>query len=216
MKAVPRWLWAVVAAVLALVAFQCWRSRGQDAKADKDVATSIEIDKAHKAQTEISARVDTVVDTLWLTEKSHKAAAAVLRATGDTAGQHAVSLRDTAEMWHLRWEFRGLELQQDSLALVAADLRADSLRADRLRWHTLADSAVASQDRLRDDLRVARTGCRVIPLVPCLSRKQTLILGVGAGAFAAWYIEEQRRKKDREKDRAPTPAVGVRVTALRF
>ena len=175
------WLLAAAVVLVALAGFQWWTSRGQDKKADKDVAASIVIDASRKTETAASAHVDTVVDTVYLGEKKHKAAADSLKRVADTLGQHAVTLRDTAGMWHLRWQLRGVALEQDSVALVAADLRADSLAVDRLRWHVLADSAVASQDRLRVDLGIARSGCKVLPFVPCLSRKQTAIVAFAAG-----------------------------------
>jgi hypothetical protein len=191
-------LGAILFFILALVTLgiQCARSRGQDAKADRHVATSKDVDRAHEAQAAASARVDTVVDTLWRVESSHKAKAAAIAHVADTAGQSALSIRDTASMWHLRWQLRGVVIAEKDSALVAADLRADSLRLDRIRWHALADRAVASQDSLRDDLHVARTGCRIVPLVPCMSRKQTLIVGgvtgVVLGVVGTVLIERRK------------------------
>jgi hypothetical protein len=180
---VPKWVWAVLAAIAVLLGFQYCRSRNADKQADTDVAHSVTVDSSHKAQTAASAKVDTVIDTVWLAEKTHKAQAGSASKAADTAGRLASTLRDSSSMWHLRWQLRGVALSEDSLALLAADRRADSLLIDRNRWHLVADSAVTSQDRLRKDLAIARGGCQILPYVPCLSRKQTAIMGAVTGVM---------------------------------
>lgn len=181
---IPRvvWLWLTVAVVSGLAGWQYWHSRGQDKKSDADVKQSEIIDALHKLQAEKSSRVDTVISTIFVREKAREAAGQTLKHQADTAGQWAATLADTANMYKLRWQLVGMALDSTTLALGDARERSDSLFADRNRWHLVADSAVASQDRLRADLKIARQGCKIVPLVPCLSRKQTAIVSAVAGA----------------------------------
>lgn len=185
-------LWLIVGAVVlvSLAGWQYWHSHHQDKKADADVAKSVVVDAQHKEQTKASAKVDTVIQTIYVREKSREAAAKRLIETSDTVGQFSMTLRDSSSMWHLRWELVGMALDSTVLALGDARERADSLFADRNRWKAVADSAVPAMDALRKDLAVARSGCRVIPFVPCLSRKQSLVVGLVVGAVA--YAERDR------------------------
>jgi hypothetical protein len=182
---IPRWAWIVVAVLLGLAGFQYFRSRGQDKKADADTAKSVVVDAQHKAQTKASARVDTVVDTLRIREDHYIKVASALKARSDTVGQFATTLRDTAQMYRLRWQLVGMALDSTTAALSTSRQRADSLFADRNRWHVVADSAKTTMDALRKDLKAARAGCKIIPFVDCPSRIVMLGVGFGAGLLVA-------------------------------
>lgn len=182
MPAVPRWAWVLAGALVLFLGAQWFVSHRQDAKADADVAQSIVVDASHKVQTAASARVDTAVAKIGHTRKTALDAADATHAVADTLGQHAQTVRDSLNMWHSRDSAHVVE--NDSLRRV---IRSDSLQrlllvGDRDKWKLDADTAVASQGRLRDDLVAARSGCRILPFVPCLSRKQTAIVGLVAGA----------------------------------
>lgn len=182
-----RYLALGIVVILALLGFQYWRSHRQDKKADADVAASIKIDEQHKTQTEASAKVDTVIQTIIVHDRARTNSAGNLKHASDTAGR---LLADSSAMWHLRWQLVGMAYDTLSLAHTALLVVVDSLAADRKRWKTLADTATSTMDALRKDLAVARSGCRVILFVPCLSRKQTLIVGLVAGAVG--YAEKDR------------------------
>lgn len=188
--------WKILAgvALVVLLAWAGWywnRTRKQDEKVDKDIAASIKVDSDHKAQTEASARVDTLVDTVIVRDRALTSSARELRRASDTAGARAATLVDSSAMWNLRWQLAGMAYDTLSVAHTALLVVVDSLTADRNRWHVVADSAVHTMDALRDDLHVARKGCRVLPFVPCLSRKQTFVVGAVVGVVAYSQI---RRK----------------------
>lgn len=177
----------VLIGLVALLAWAGWywnRTRNQDEKADKDVAASIKVDEQHKAQTEASARVDTLVDTVIVRDRALTSRAGELRRASDTAGARAATLVDSSAMWKLRWQLVGMAYDTLRVAHTALLVAVDSLTVDRNRWHVLADSAVHTMDALRDDLQAARKGCRVLPFVPCLSRKQTFAVGAVVGVVA--------------------------------
>src|SRR4051812_32526251 len=152
----------------------------------KDIADSEQLDSAHVQRKDSSAKVDSAVHTLRrIGEKSVKVADQIHQ-LADTIGQGAITVRDSLEMWKTR----------DSLHLVEIDslrsrIRIDSLQLlfvvrDRDDWKHHSDSVVTGMDALRDDLKKAQADqCRILPFVPCLSRKQTLILGATAGAVVA-------------------------------
>lgn len=178
--------WKILAgvALVVLLAWAGWywnRTRKQDEKADKDIAASIKVDEQHKDQTKASAKVDTVIQTIILRDRALLNTAGNLKRASDTAGRF---LADSGEMWKLRWQLVGMAYDTLSVAHTALLVAVDSLTVDRNRWKVVADTAVRTMDALRDDLQVARKGCRVLPFVPCLSRKQTLIAGVVVGAVA--------------------------------
>lgn len=175
----------IALAVLLVWAGWYWnRTRKQDEKADKDVAASLKVDEQHKAQSAASARVDTLVDTVIIRDRALTSRAGELRRASDTAGARAATLVDSSAMWKLRWQLVGMAYDTLSVAHTALLVVVDSLTVDRNRWKVVADTAVKTMDALRDDLQVARKGCRVLPFVPCLSRKRTLIAGVVVGAVA--------------------------------
>ncbi len=179
-------VWIIVGSVLLLggIIIAVWQAHNQNKQADKDVQQSHTIDSLHTVQGQASARVDTVVDTLRIREDHYIKVAVNLGRVADTAGQHSYTIADSSAMWHLRFQLKGMQVDTLTVALSNAEQRADSLFADRNRWHLVADSAVSTMDALRKDLAVARSGCKVIPFVPCLSRKQTLIVGLVGGAVA--------------------------------
>lgn len=192
MPTVPRWAWFLAAALVLFLGAQWFVSHRQDATADADVAQSHVVDAAHKAQTLESAKVDVAILTIDHTKKKAQQVADDIHVIADTLGQGAKSVRDSLVMWHSRDSAHVVE--NDSLRSV---IRSDSLQrllltVDRDKWKRDAGSAVVTMDELREDLKIARSGCRILPFVPCLSRKQTAIVGLVAGAVL-WA----------EKDRLP-------------
>jgi len=180
---IPRFWYYVIGAVVLLV-IGTWaylHVRPPDFR--EDVARSIAIDSAKKVQDSASVRVDTVIKTLVQTRTKYVRVADSVHSLGDTTASGSVTLADTAKMWYLRWELRGVENDNLRLALKADTVALDSALRDRNRWHMVADSAVASQDRLRRDL-AAKGSCHLLPLVPCPSRKVALI----AGALGTYLV----------------------------
>jgi hypothetical protein len=126
----------VILALAILFGYQCYRNSKTN---DKDVARSEVVEQQHAEQTAASARVDTLVDTVWVSEKKLTGSADALRHKADVAlpeGRPAVTISDSSAMWHLRWQLLGLAYDTLSRAKQLADLRADSLAADRSRWQT--------------------------------------------------------------------------------
>lgn len=151
-----------------------------------DIRQSEQLDTAHIERHDSSAKVDSAVHTLRRIGAAAVNEADRIHAIADTAGQHATSVRDSLEMWRTR----------DSLHVVETDslrsrIRSDSLQLlfmtrDRDAWKLHSDSVVTAMDALRGDLKKAQADqCRIVPFVPCLSRKQSLIVGATAGALIA-------------------------------
>lgn len=188
---------AILVAVIfaALFAFQCYKNRNADKKITEDITRSKVVEQQHAAQTTTSARVDTLVDTIYVREKALVESADRLRHTADTArpaGLRSVSsIADSSAMWHLRFNILGIAYDTLARAKQLADLRADSLAADRSRWHVIADSAVAVMVDLRAD---TERRCHILPFVPCMSAKAAILTGFGLGAATAVYVERRRRK----------------------
>lgn len=177
-----------------LIGYQCYRNK-PDEQNKKDVARSGVVEQQHTEQTAASVRVDTLVDTVYLHEKALTGSARGLRHKADIAlpaGRPAVTIADSSAMWHLRWQLLGLAYDTLSEAKRLADLRADSLAADRSRWKRVADSAVAVMVDLRGDLARSQGSCRILPFIPCPSRKAVLITGLVVGAAGGVYIEQHR------------------------
>jgi hypothetical protein len=157
----------------------------------KDITKSEQLDTAHVARKDSSAKVDTAVHTLRRIGKKSLEAADQIHQVADTVGQGAVSVRDSLEMWKRRDSLHVVEI--DSLR---SRIRSDSLQIlfltrDRDDWKHHSDSVVTAMDALRGDLKKAQADqCRVLPFVPCLSRKQSLILGATAGAVIAAHPQE--------------------------
>lgn len=157
----------------------------------KDVAKSEQLDTAHVQRRDSSAKVDAAVHTLTRIAHTARKAADDIGAIADTVGQHAITVRDSLEMWKKRDSLHLAEI--DSLHRV---IRSDSLQKllltrDRDDWKLHSDSAVVAMDQLRGDLQKAQADqCRVLPFIPCLSRKESLILGAGVGALIAAHPQE--------------------------
>lgn len=157
----------------------------------KDVAKSEQLDTAHVQRKVASAKVDSAVHTLTRIAHTAQKAADDIGKVADTVGQHAVTVRDSLEMWRTRDSLHVVEI--DSLHRV---IRSDSLQKilltrDRDDWKLHSDSVVTAMDQLRKDLKKAQEDqCRVLPFVPCLSRKESLVLGVVAGAVIAAHPQE--------------------------
>jgi hypothetical protein len=187
-----KWILALVLVVgAAFVAARFIDAHWNDRKA-ADVASAKMAHAGHVAQQPFQARVDTVVDTLWRTEKAHTARAEDAKTASDTAGQLAVTLRDTADMWHLRWQLRGVAYSEEIAAKNAADSRAvalglgrDSARADAARLD-------AVNVRLTHDLEHAND-CHIVPFVPCPSRKVAFVAGAATTGYL--LIPPEKRKK---------------------
>lgn len=187
---------AVVVLVIAAGGYWLYQ-RNQGKQTDQHVAQSIAIDQQHKAQTAASAKVDTVVDTLWRTSRGAVAAANRIHTQADTAWQHiARTIADSSNMWHLRWQLRGVENDSLRVALKADTISIMVLTNDRNAWHAVADSAHKTMDDLRTDLARARRGCQILPFVPCPPRLVVGLLGVAVGvAIADPNIIPFRKKK---------------------
>lgn len=186
-------LGAVIAAII-LFGYQCFRNRKTDDQTKKDVVRSQVVEQQHSEQTTASARVDTLVDTVYIREKALTGSAGRLRAAADVAqpsGRPAVTVSDSSAMWKLRWTLLGVAYDTLAEAKRLADLRADSLAADRSRWKRVADSAVAVMVDLRGDLARSQGNCCVLPFIPCPSRKAALITGLALGAGTAIYFERR-------------------------
>lgn len=157
----------------------------------KDVAKSEHLDTAHVQRHDSSAKVDSAVHTLTRIAHTAQRAADDIGKLADTVGQHAITVRDSLDMWRARDSLHRVEI--DSLHRV---IRSDSLQkllltVDRNDWKLHSDSVVTATDQLRGDLKKAQADqCRVLPFVPCLSRKESLILGATAGALIAAHPQE--------------------------
>jgi hypothetical protein len=150
----------------------------------KDIAKSEQLDTAHVARHDSSTKIDSAVHTLRRIGTAAVTEADRLHAIADTTGQHAASIRDSLEMWRKRDSLHVVEI--DSLR---SRIRSDSLQnilltIDRNAWKLHSDSVVTAMDQLRGDLKKAQADqCRVLPFVPCLSRKESLLLGAATGAL---------------------------------
>lgn len=151
-----------------------------------DIKHSEQLDTAHVQRRDSSARVDSAVHTARRIGAQALKEADRIHEVADTIGQGAQTVRDSLEMWKRR----------DSLHVVETDslrarIRSDSLQIlllerDRNDWKLHSDSVVTAMDVLRGDLIKAQTDqCRIVPFVPCLSRKQSLGVGLIAGALVA-------------------------------
>lgn len=188
--------WELVLAAVLVIGTLVVVERFVDAhwndRAKADVAAAKVVHAGHVEQQKFQAHIDTVVDTLWLREKTKTAKAETIRSVSDTIGQHAETLRDTANMYHLRWQLLGVAYDSLKSAKQDADARAvalglgrDSARADAARLDSV-------NVRLTHDLEHAND-CHIIPLVPCPSRKVAFIAGgVTVGVL---LIPPEKRKK---------------------
>lgn len=162
--------------LLAMLGTQIWKHfHKPDFK--PDIQKSERVEATHKVDAVLSVRTDTVVRTLVKTRT-------VLVHQADST-QHLAEtliLVDTAKEYKLRW---ALALQTDTSlrkALHTVDSALTVMTVDRDRWHSEADSAVDVNRKLRTDLaKASQNQCRVVPFVPCPSRKVALGIGVGAG-----------------------------------
>lgn len=188
-----RAVWIAVGAVLVAIAATAVVQHFRHPDFTKDVARSEQLDTAHVERKAASAKVDSAVHTLSRIGKQSLEAADRIHQVADTIGQGAVSIRDSLEMWKRR----------DSLHLVEIDslrsrIRSDSLQKlllvrDRDDWKHHSDSLVKSMDVLREDLKKAQADqCRILPFVPCPSRKEAAIAGVLVG-LAITHPQQTKR-----------------------
>jgi hypothetical protein len=181
---------AVVAACLVVAARFIDAHRNDKTKAD--LADAKVTHAAHVEQQKFQAHVDTVVDTLWRTEKSHAAKADSFNVASDTAGQHSITLRDTANMWHQRWQLRGVAYASLDSAKKVADARADTLTLARDSARVDAARLDSLNTRLSHDLEHAND-CHILPFVPCPSRKVAFVVGAATASY--FLIPPDERKK---------------------
>lgn len=157
----------------------------------KDVAKSEQLDTAHVQRRDSSAKVDSAVHTLRRIGKKSLDAADHLHQVADTIGQGAISVRDSLEMWKRRDSLHVAEIDSLRSRIRSESLQILLLTRDRDDWKHHSDSVVTAMDGLRGDLKKAQEDqCRVLPFVPCLSRKQSLIVGAVAGAVVAAHPQE--------------------------
>jgi hypothetical protein len=181
---------AAVIVVVAIVGFAFLR-RVSPAKYEKDVAKSEQLDTAHVERAKASAKLDSAVHTARRIDDKAMKEADRIHQVADTAGQNALTVRDSLEMWRKRDSLHVIEI--DSLRRVH---RSDSLQKllltrDRDDWKHHSDSVVTAMDNLRGDLKKAQADqCRILPFVPCLSRKESLVAGVVVGAVIAAHPQE--------------------------
>jgi hypothetical protein len=189
-----KWEWVLAAVLVAgsLVVAERFIDAHRNDRTQADVQGAKAAHVAHVAQQKFQAHVDTVVDTLWLHEKAHAEKADSLKAASDTAGQHAVTLRDTADMWHLRWELRGFAYDTLKLAKAEAGHRADSLELARDSARIDAKRLDSLNVRLTRDLEHAND-CHIVPFVPCPSRKVAFVAGAATTGY--FLIPPEKRKK---------------------
>lgn len=152
----------------------------------KDVARSEQLDTAHVQRKDSSARVDSAVHTLRRIGSAAVGEADRIHAIADTAGQHAASVRDSLEMWRKRDSLHVVEIDSLRSRIRSDSLQKILLTVDRNAWRVHSDSVVRAMDQLRGDLKKAQADhCRILPFVPCPSRKTSLLLGATAGAVIA-------------------------------
>lgn len=167
-----------ILAIIAVALFAAARfidARRSD-RAKADVAAAKVAQRAHVDQQKFQARIDTVVDTLWLHEKTKAAKAETIKAISDTLGQRAETLRDTAEMYHLRWQLLGVVYDSLKSAKQDADDRAAALALGRDSARADAAQLAALNARLARDVEHAND-CHIVPFVPCPSRKVAFVAG---------------------------------------
>jgi hypothetical protein len=187
-----KWIIGVALVVGALfIASRFIDAHGNDQRA-ADVAAAKVAHSGHVEQQKFQAHVDTVVDTLWRHEETKAAKAESIRAVSDTIGQFAETLRDTAAMYHLRWQLLGVAYDSLESAKADADARAvalglgrDSARADATRLDSV-------NVRLTHDLEHAND-CHILPFVPCPSRKVAFVAGAATTGY--FLIPPEKRKK---------------------
>lgn len=157
----------------------------------KDKAGSVHLDSAHGERKDSSAKVDVAIAKLEHKRKASLDEADRIHTGADTLGQHAETVRDSLEMWHSRDSAHVAEIAQ--LRSVIRDDALEKLlyKKDRAEWVTHSDSLVRGMDTLRKDLEKAQSDqCRILPFIPCLSRKQSLIVGAAGGALVASHPQE--------------------------
>ncbi|MDB4871979.1 MAG: hypothetical protein JWL97_2983 [Gemmatimonadales bacterium] len=191
----PQWKkWLIVAAIVAggLVVAARFIDAHRNDQTKSDIRDAKVVHAGHVEQQKFQAHVDTVVDTLWRHEETKAAKAESIRAVSDTIGQFAGTLRDTANMWHLRWQLLGVAYDSLKSAKTDADARAvalglgrDSARVDAARLDSL-------NIRLTHDLEHAND-CHILPFVPCPSRKVAFVAGAATTGYL--LIPPEKRKK---------------------
>jgi hypothetical protein len=157
----------------------------------KDVDKSVQLDTAHVQRRDSSAKIDSAVHALRRIGAAAVNEADRLHAIADTAGQHAASVRDSLEMWRTRDSLHVVEIDSLRSRIRSDSLQKILLTVDRNDWKVHSDSVVTAMDALRGDLKKAQADqCRVLPFVPCPSRKASLIIGAAAGALIAAHPQE--------------------------
>jgi hypothetical protein len=128
-------------------------------------------------------------------EKVHAARADSLRKLADDSTCHAPCLtaHDSSEHWHRLYVYAYDEANELRAALDTADARADTAEADRKRWQAIAEGSDRINAQLRKDLEHSEPRCRLLPLVPCPSRKAVAIGGVALGLFAPRLVQLAKR-----------------------
>lgn len=178
-------LWAALAIVVALGAGATWISgRFTDRRYARDEAKAQVAHEKHQEQEKESARTDTVIRTIYVHEKAITARADSLHVVGDTIGQHAVTVRDSLNMWHDRDSVHVTEAAALRLAKDSADRRADLALFNSHKWQTDAERLDGINQTLKRDLE-QKNDCHVLPFVPCPTRTEALVIGGVAGALVA-------------------------------
>lgn len=207
MNALPKWALPAILAVLALVAgslaYQHFANRG----VSPAVRDSIAVLKASKrpdsiAHAQLVARADTVyVASVAL---SARATAAEARATQSEAraqtlaqqAAQAASARDSAALYRQAYEAESTSAAGLRVALADEQAASAKARASALtsaRADSLSQARLARVERLNADLNAdlqrVSGGCRLLPGIPCPSRKIT-----AAGAALLTYVVVRRTR----------------------
>jgi hypothetical protein len=187
-----RKLWLALAALVVAGVVATWLTgRFDNGRNSHDVVQADVAHEKHVEQGKASARVDTLVRTIYVHEKALTAKADSLDAVADTLGQHAKTVRDSLDMWRGRDSVHVAELAAVRAAKDSADRRAALFAVDRDRWKKDAAGADQINQGLKRDLQHVND-CHVLPFIPCPSRKVALGAGILAG-LAITHPEQTKR-----------------------
>jgi hypothetical protein len=179
-------LWIAFAVVVLAGAGASWAIRHfRSERSSRDIHIAEQLDTAHVKRADSSARVDSAVHTLRRIGGTAMKEADRIHAVADTAGQHAITVRDSLEMWRKRDSLHVVEIDSLRRAHHVDSLQVLFLTRDRDAWKTHSDSVVTAMDALKRDLKTAEQQCRILPFVPCPTRTEAAIGGAIAGALVA-------------------------------
>lgn len=179
--------WAIaVAATLGL--FYYWTAVGRQEERAKQsaVVLSATRDSLGEAR-QHAATVLTRVDTLWRVRTITLARVDTLRVKGDSFAVIAHTLgSDTALACRpilLAYQARTSECDQLRVAV-----RQDSAVVDALRLQVQRDTATFRDLALQLSTVSKPYTCRILPFLPCLSRRTSFLVGLLGGGLLTWRV----------------------------